>query len=65
MRDIVIALLEASQDDLIIETHRDREGKYGRLLATVWCIDTDDPEQSWYSLNDWLLKENHARPYGG
>ena len=43
---------------IIIHTAKDKKGKYGRWLATVYYHD----EQNDYSLslNDWLVNEGHA-----
>ena len=42
---------------ITIKTVRDKKGKYGRWLAVV-CEDGIEE-----TLNDWLLKEGHAKEY--
>ena len=41
--------------DLIIKTHRDKKGKYGRYLAEVYVEDE--------SVGEILIKEGLAEPY--
>jgi micrococcal nuclease len=42
---------------ITIKTERDKRGKYGRWLATVFEPEVEE------SLNDWLLNEGHAVEY--
>ncbi len=42
-------------------THRDKTGKYGRLLGTVYYLDHNDEVQN---LNEQLLDWGFATPYG-
>ena len=44
-------------DTIMIRTFRDRTGKYGRCIATVW-LKVDDRERSLTSL---LLENNHKK----
>jgi len=37
---------------VVVETHRDRQGKYGRWLATIWLQDQN--------LNDEMVAAGHA-----
>ena len=46
---------------LILKTHKDAEGKYGRILGELWRI-TNYADQS---LNDYLVEKGHATPYFG
>ena len=39
---------------IIVKTHRDKKGKYGRWLAEIYESSVEE------SLNDWLLNEGHA-----
>ena len=39
---------------IILKTHRDKKGKYGRWLAEIYEAGIEE------SLNDWLLNEGHA-----
>ena len=42
--------------EIRIKTEKDKKGKYGRWLATIYCgSDT--------SINSWLLDEGYAVPY--
>ena len=41
---------------IIIKTEKDKKGKYGRWLATIYC-------GSDKSINSWLLEEGFAVPY--
>ncbi len=42
--------------DVIVCTFRDTTGKYGRYLADIWLGDEN--------VNDWLMAEGFAEPYG-
>jgi len=53
VRDIVRDMILGKE--IIIETERDRTGKYGRYLATIWIDGTN--------LNQWLVDNGHAEPY--
>ena len=46
---------------IILKTHKDAEGKYGRILGELWRI-TNYADQS---LNDYLVEKGHATPYFG
>jgi len=49
-------------DYVIVETARDKKGKYGRYLARIWYL--EDPAQHlWRCINDVLLEEGLARKY--
>lgn len=56
-------LMPITQNDyVIVETERDKKGKYGRYLARVWYL--EDPAQHlWRCINDVLLEEGLARKY--
>ena len=41
--------------EVIIRTEKDRTGKFGRYLATIWL----DGE----NINQWLVEQGHAKPY--
>ena len=41
---------------IILRTVKDKKGKYGRWLGEIWIDDV--------CINDWLLTEGHAAPYG-
>ena len=42
-------------EDLVIQTHKDRRGKYGRYLATLWCLGIN--------INKKLIAEGYAKEY--
>ena len=42
---------------VIIKTHKDKKGKYGRWIADVYEIEVEE------SLNSWLLAEGYAEKY--
>lgn len=44
-----------------ISTERDRTGKYGRWLVTIWHLGDDGV---WININELLLSEGHAEIYG-
>jgi micrococcal nuclease len=44
-----------------VETYRDRTGKYGRWLVTIWDL---DDELGWVNINELLLSEGYAKIYG-
>ena len=45
--------------EIFVESHK--KGKYGRYLATIWCIDDDKKNEK--SINDLLLENNLAVEY--
>ena len=42
---------------IIIQTIRDKKGKYGRYLANIW---SEDQDGSWRSINDLMVSEGYA-----
>ena len=44
--------------EIVIQTHYDKSGKYGRWLAIVWFFD-----ESWINVNDLLISEGLAEEY--
>lgn len=50
--------------EVVMDTKKDKKGKYGRYLATVWLytIDEEHDEDTlqWINLNDWLVEAGHA-----
>jgi len=55
VRDIVRARI--SNKWVVIKTHKDKKGKYGRWLGEIYESNTEE------SLNQWLLNEGHAVEY--
>jgi micrococcal nuclease len=41
---------------LAIETYKDKTGKYGRFLATVWAMEGSTS----INVNEWLVEQGHA-----
>ena len=46
--------------EIVIETHRDKTGKYGRWLATLWF---EKEEGDWVNINELLVSEGLATIY--
>ena len=57
------AFLTEMLDDshLILKTHKDERGKFGRILGEVWRT-TNFADQS---INDYMIKKHHAVAYHG
>ena len=47
--------------ELILKTHKDAKGKYGRILGEIWRT-TDFADQS---INDYMVEKHHAAAYMG
>ncbi len=45
--------------EVIVQTIKDRKGKYGRYLAEIWL----QTENGWENVNDRMLAEGFAQPY--
>ena len=45
--------------DFIVETIRDRTGKFGRYLAIIHVLNQGE----WINLNDWLVTNDYAVAY--
>ena len=56
-RDRLRALI--SDKVLIMDSHGDDKGKYGRWLATLWLPKDDG---TWININEWLVKEGLGKP---
>ena len=46
---------------IAIETYKDKTGKYGRWLVTIWDL---DEQLGWVNINELLLSEGYAKVYG-
>lgn len=46
--------------EIVIETHRDKTGKYGRWLATLWF---EKENEDWININKLLVSEGLATVY--
>ncbi len=53
-RDFLRGLIDGKK--IIIETVKDRRGKYGRYLAEIWI----QQEECWINVNDALVAAGHA-----
>jgi micrococcal nuclease len=53
-RDFLRALIDGQK--IIVETVKDRRGKYGRYLAEIWI----EQGGSWLNVNDTLVAAGHA-----
>ena len=53
VRDIVREKI--LNEEVVIKTYKDKQGKYGRYLANI-VLDGQD-------INQWLLDNGHAKPY--
>lgn len=54
-RDFMRALV--LDRDVVVETVRDKKGKYGRYLAELWV---QDEAGNWQNANDALVQAGHA-----
>lgn len=54
VRDILRLMI--LDKDVTIKSYKDKQGKYGRYLATIVLDDDMD-------INQWLVDNNHAKPY--
>lgn len=54
--------------NVIIETQKDKSGKYGRLLGTIYVpytiITETEGESGFINVNKWLVENNYAVKYG-
>ena len=53
VRDILREMI--LDQEVIINTYKDKQGKYGRYLANIFLNGID--------INEWLLDNGHAKPY--
>jgi micrococcal nuclease len=49
--------------EVVLESYRDRTGKYGRYLATIWLFDDSGEESEWININQLLINEGLAEVY--
>jgi micrococcal nuclease len=59
VRDALRKKLEGSE--LVVQTFRDRTGKYGRYLVELWILEGGVP----LNVNDWLLENGYATRWSG
>ena len=58
-RDFLRELIDGKE--IYIQSHRDKRGKYGRYLATVWTQNEETGE--WTDVNQLLVDTGHAVEY--
>lgn len=46
--------------EIILETIKDKRGKYGRYLGEIWLLDETG---QYININDKLVEEGYAEPY--
>lgn len=59
-RDYVRSLI--LNKEVIVESEKDKSGKYGRWLATIWLYN-DEEDGELVNLNEHLLEEGIAKRY--
>jgi micrococcal nuclease len=59
-KDYITRLLD-DEGGIVLKTHKDAEGKYGRILGELWRT-TDFADTS---INDLMIKNHHAVAYHG
>jgi len=57
-KDFLTGMLD---DDIILKTHRDKAGKFGRILGELWRT-TDYADKS---INEYMIEKHHAVRYMG
>jgi len=48
---------QIADKEVILQTRKDKQGKYGRYLAEIWMEDT---EGNWQNVNDLMVDEGFA-----
>jgi len=59
-KDYITRLLD-DEGGIVLKTHKDAEGKYGRILGELWRT-TDFADKS---INDYMIEKHHAVAYHG
>lgn len=54
-RDFLRSLIDGKE--VIVQTIKDRKGKYGRYLAEIWI---EDAAQQWINVNDLMVADGFA-----
>lgn len=55
-RDALRELIEGKE--VMLQTVKDRKGKYGRYLAEIWYAEDG---KNYINVNDWLVSNGHAQ----
>ena len=58
-KDFLTGMLD--DDQIILKTHKDKTGKFGRILGELWRT-TDYADQS---INNYMIDKHHAVAYHG
>ncbi len=45
--------------EIIVQTIKDRKGKFGRYLAEIWLKESGE----WININDLMIEKGYATPY--
>jgi micrococcal nuclease len=61
-RNALRSLLDGA--DLVVETDKDKSGKYGRWLARLWVQHEGINGGDWLNVNAWLVECGFAKAYG-
>ena len=48
---------QIADKEVILQTQKDKQGKYGRYLAEIWI---EDAEGNWQNVNDLMVDEGFA-----
>ncbi len=54
-RDFLRALIDGRE--VLIQTLKDRKGKYGRYLGEIWLLEDDE---TWLNINDVMVEKGFA-----
>ncbi|OQX95887.1 nuclease [candidate division KSB1 bacterium 4572_119] len=54
LRDLIL------DKNIILETIKDKKGKYGRYLGEIWI---EDESGQFYNVNDRMVADGYAEPY--
>lgn len=57
------ALINLMADhNLSVQTYKDKRGKYGRVIGTIWALGKGDwcPKEVWCNVNEQLVSMGHA-----
>lgn len=48
---------QIADKEVILQTHKDKQGKYGRYLAEIWVTDA---QGEWHNVNDRMVEKRYA-----
>jgi len=55
-RDFLRSLI--TDKAVILETIKDKKGKYGRYIGEIWTMNSQD---EWFNISDTLVEQGHAK----